>query len=202
MRRFAIKGASVAADTDGFGNDVTGASFTLTATSAGDGLAHKVIVTNNTGNSHAGKTIALVGTDANGNAQTETLTGPAGSATSTSTKRFLTLESPVLPSATIGADTFDIGWTADSVTPWVHVGRINNPQGAFAIGFGCAVLAGSPTYTVEHCHGNSDASVVFPHSTVSAETTSQEGAYTTPIEAFRLQFAAAGTVEMAGNWVV
>ena len=102
-------------NTAGFATGVTGASFTLTATSSGDGLAHKITVLNNTATDHSGKTIALVGTDENGKAQTETLTGPAGSATVTSTKYFLTLTSAT-PSATIGADTFNIGWANTFVT--------------------------------------------------------------------------------------
>lgn len=96
-------------NTAGFATNVTGATFTLTATSSGDSLAHKVTVLNNTATDHSGKTLALIGTDPDGRAQTETLTGPAGSATVTSAKYYLTLTS-ITPSATIGADTFNIGW--------------------------------------------------------------------------------------------
>lgn len=96
-------------DTDGFGDGVTGATFTLLANDSGDGLAHQVSILNNTATDHSGKTMALVGTDADGKSQTETIAGPAGSATVESTKYFKTLLS-VTPSATIGADTFDIGW--------------------------------------------------------------------------------------------
>lgn len=95
--------------TTGFAASVTGATFTLTSTSSGDSLAHKVTVLNNTATDHSGKTLALVGTDYMGNAQTETLTAPAGSATVTSANYYLTLTS-MTPSATIGADTFSIGW--------------------------------------------------------------------------------------------
>ena len=101
-------------DGNGYGNDVTGATFTLTANDAGDELAHIVSILNNTANSHAGKTVTLVGTDADGEALTEVITGPGASATVESTEYFLTLTSAT-PSATIGADTFDIGW-ADEVT--------------------------------------------------------------------------------------
>jgi hypothetical protein len=96
--------------TTGFATSVTGAAFTLTANTSGDSLAHQVTILNNTANSHAGKTITLVGTDADGFAQTETITGPAASATVSSTKYYLTLTS-VTPSSTIGADTFSIGWS-------------------------------------------------------------------------------------------
>ena len=101
--------------TTGFASNVTGSTFTLTANSSGDGLAHKVTILNDSATDHSGKTIDLVGTDENGIAQTETVTGPAGSATVTSTKYWLTLTSAT-PSATIGANTFDIGWANAFVT--------------------------------------------------------------------------------------
>lgn len=93
----------------GFASNVTGAAFTLTANDSGDSLAHRVSIKNDAATDHSGKTVTLVGTDADGKAQTEVVTGPAGTATVESTKYFLTLTSAT-PSATIGADTFDIGW--------------------------------------------------------------------------------------------
>ena len=102
-------------DTDGFANDVNttaGNPFTLAATSAGDGMAHLVIITPSgsvTGN------YTLTGTDADGKAQTETV---ATSTTNpvTSTKYFLTL-TQVLAPAGIGANTVNIGWTDDAISP-------------------------------------------------------------------------------------
>lgn len=184
-----IVGDSAAADTDGLGDDVTGASFTLTASNAGDSLAHLITITNNTANSHAGKTITIVGTGPNGQAQTESVTGPGASATVTSTKYFLTVTS-VTPSATIGADTFDIGWSADSVSPWEPLDRL-----MIRMNFGCTVASGSPTYTVQHTF---DGVAVFKHSFVIDETTNQDGSYTGPIQAIRLNWTAAGEVNFTG----
>jgi hypothetical protein len=99
----------------GFASNVTGATFTLTANSSGDGLAHQVSIRNDSATDHSGKTVTLVGTDADGNALTEVVTGPAGSATVESSGYFLTLTSAT-PSATIGADTFDIGWVDEVAT--------------------------------------------------------------------------------------
>ena len=93
----------------GFASNVTGASFTLTATEATDLLSHRVSIRNDSATDHSGKTVTLVGTDTDGYALTEVMTGPTGSATVTSTGYFKTLTSAT-PSATIGADTFDIGW--------------------------------------------------------------------------------------------
>jgi hypothetical protein len=99
----------------GFAEDVTGAEFTLTASAATDGLAHQVSIRNDSVTDHSGKTVTLVGTDPNGAALTEVVTAPGTSATVESTGYFLTLTSAT-PSATIGADTFDIGWVDEVAT--------------------------------------------------------------------------------------
>lgn len=122
MRLAVFSYVPVTASLTGFASNATGASWPLTATAATDGLAHAVTVRNDTANDHSGKTITIVGTDADGHALTETIAGPAGSATVTSTKRFKTVTS-VTPSATIGADTVDIGWDAVSVTPTYPIDR-------------------------------------------------------------------------------
>ena len=93
----------------GFASNVTGAAFTLTATAPTDGLAHQVSIRNDSSTNHTGKTITLVGTDQDGKALTEVVTGPNNAATVESAGYFKTLTSAT-PSATIGADTFDIGW--------------------------------------------------------------------------------------------
>lgn len=106
-------------DTDAYANDVSGTSgqpFTLSATAAGDGLAHKVIITPSgsvTGN------YTLTGTDADGRAQTETL---ATSTTNpvTSAKYFLTLTSVLAPSG-IGAETVDIGFVDEVASPTIQL---------------------------------------------------------------------------------
>jgi len=112
-KEFDIDPANVS--TDGFASGATGASFTLTANDSGDGLAHQVSILNNTATNHAGKTVTLVGTDSDGNALTEVVTGPGASATVESSGYFLTLTSAT-PSATIGTDTFDIGWVDEVAT--------------------------------------------------------------------------------------
>lgn len=93
----------------GFASNVTGAAFTLTANGATDELAHRVSIRNDSATDHSGKTVTLVGTDVSNAALTEVVTGPVGSATVESSGYFKTLTSAT-PSATIGADTFDIGW--------------------------------------------------------------------------------------------
>lgn len=102
-------------DTDGFGNDLPGTSgvaFALTATTVGDSMAHLVIITPSgsvTGN------YSLTGTDADGITQTETLATNTTNAV-TSVKYYKTLTQVLAPTG-IGAETVDIGWTDDVVSP-------------------------------------------------------------------------------------
>ena len=126
----------------GFASSVAGASWTLTATSSGDSLAHQISVRNDSVTDHSGKTIALVGTDENGKAQTETIAAPGTSATVESTKYWLTLTSAT-PSSTIGADTFDIGWVDEFVTPTL---AINHKGGNAALN---VLVSGTINYDIE-----------------------------------------------------
>lgn len=103
------------ANLTGFLSNATGATWTLTATSSGDSLAHRVSIRNDSASDHSAKTAVLTGADADGRPQTETVSLPAGSATVESSKYFLTLLT-VVPSATIGADTMDIGWVDEFVS--------------------------------------------------------------------------------------
>ena len=113
------------ANLTGFLSNATGATWTLTATSSGDSLAHQVSILNDTANDHSAKTAILTGTDADGRAQTETINLPGVSATVESTKYFLTLTS-VVPSATIGVDTMDIGWVDEFVTQTIPLNHYAN----------------------------------------------------------------------------
>ena len=100
-------------DTDGFANDVTaasGAAFTLAATTSGDSLAHKVVITPS--GSITGDFV-ITGTDSDGNTQSETLATNTTNAV-TSAKFYLTLTSITAPSG-LGSETVDIGW-ADEVS--------------------------------------------------------------------------------------
>lgn len=192
MEAFIRSGTSVALNATGFASNVTGATFTLSATNSADNLAHQVTVKNDAATDHSGKTILLTGTDADGKVLTETLTGPAGTATVTSTNYFLTLTSAV-PSATIGADTFDIGWNANSVTPTFRPQR--NSVLPFNVGFGTRVLSGTPTFTVQHTFGGVQW---HDHAVVAAKTAATDGVYTSPVLAIRLKFTAAGGAALEG----
>ena len=134
------------ANLTGFASNVTGASFTLTANDSGDNLAHQVSIKNDSGNSHAGKTITLVGTDANGIPITEVVTGPGPAATVESSYYFLTLTSAT-PSATIGTDTFDIGWVDECVTATIPL----NWRGDVPATYGISGSTGTFSAVIEEC---------------------------------------------------
>lgn len=172
----------------GFLSNATGATWTLTTTTPNDGMAHLVIITNDSITDHSAKTAALTGTDADGNTQTETMALPAGSTTSTSAKYFKTLTS-IVPSATIGADTMDIGWTDDVVSPtWIP----DYKQANFSIGIGCDI-SGTINYDIQHTFDDCfDASVVysartwFDHSSIAAKTADADGNYAAPVRGIRI----------------
>ncbi len=195
MLKIYIPAVSVAANVTGLLSNATGATWTLTANDSGDSLAHLITIKGDAATDHSAKTAVITGTAPDGQAQTETVNLPNGTATVTSTKYFLTVTS-VVPSATIGGDTMDIGWAAGSVSAQVNPKLSRVPS--FNIGFGCSVESGTPTYTVQQTY---DGITWYNHASVAAETTSQEGTYTSPVAGIRLMFAAAGGVTLTGYQV-
>lgn len=105
------------ADTDGLVDGGSGASLTLLASGAGDDLAHQLNFTSSADISD--HTFTVVGTDENGVAQTEVVTGP-NNTTVESTSYFLTVTS-ITPDATLGSDEVDIGWVDEFVTPTLAI---------------------------------------------------------------------------------
>lgn len=173
-------------DTNGFASAVTGTSgvaFTLDeATTPGDGMAHLVIITPS-GSVSGNYTIA--GTDAEGRTQSETLATDTVNAV-TSVKYYKTLTSVLAPSG-IGAETVDIGWTDDIISPMVVTNWRQNP---FSISVGVDI-SGTINYDVQHTFDdifNVAASAVswFDHSSIAAKTADADGNYAFPVRAIRL----------------
>jgi hypothetical protein len=95
----------------GYLSNATGTGpWTMAVTNSGDGLAHKVSIRNDAAVDYRGQTFTLVGTDADGRPQTNTITGPDASLTVESTKYFKTLLTSTASGAGISTDTFDYGW--------------------------------------------------------------------------------------------
>jgi hypothetical protein len=186
MKTYSITGVSAAASVTGLKSNATGASTTLTATDCGDGLAHLITIKGDAATDHSAKTTLITGTDAEGNAQTETGLLPNGTATVTSTKYFKTV-TEVTWSATIGADTIDIGWAAGSVSAPAY---LDNRHGA--VGIGCSI-SGSPTYNLQQTY---DGTNWFNHAVITSKSAAQDGSLLFPAKALRLNWTAAGTVTM------
>lgn len=179
-------------DTDGFANDVNttaGLPFALTATSAGDGMAHLVIITPS--GSVTGD-YTLTGTDADGFAQTEVLATNTVSAV-TSVKYYSTLTEVLAPSG-IGAETVDIGWTDDVVSPCFP---LNWRQTDFQVSLGVDI-SGTIDFTVQYTlnqlhpqlHNVPDPApstfTWWPHADLTAKTADTAATLVTPVTAIRL----------------
>ncbi len=100
------------ADADYFAAAATGASITLAQTATPDGLAHQLNFTS-TANLSA-LTFTVTGTDADGRTITEAVTGP-NNTTVESASYFKTVTS-IVPSATLGANTVNIGFVDEAVS--------------------------------------------------------------------------------------
>lgn len=177
-----------AASANGYANDVAYAAggYALTATAAGDGCAHPVVILGNAVTNHSAKTFTITGTDANDVAITNSIAGPNGNVTVTSTKRFKTVSSVTVDSTT-GADTFDIGWTALASTPWVP---LDVRQCPFEVGIGAVLVSGSANYDLEHTYDDVDTNAVvqvaYNNATMAGKTASFDVGLTYPVRAVRL----------------
>jgi hypothetical protein len=77
--------------------------------------------------------------------------------------------------------------TGVATSNWIPVDYRQDPCN---IGIACQVVSGTATYSVEHTYDDIfDATVTpvaYQHAVLAAQTTSKDGAYTTPIRAVRL----------------
>lgn len=186
MSRYPFKQTftAAAASLTGHASNVTAGAWVIATAGAGDGLAHHVTIRNDSVTNHSAKTIVLVGTGANGEALTETLAAPNTSATVTSTKAFKTLTSAT-PSASIGADTFDIGWAATGHSPWVD---LNPDKVPFAASVGVYLVSGSlgfdGQYTLEK--SPTEDAVAFNHASMTAASATTATSILHPVTGFRV----------------
>lgn len=115
-------------DADAVGDNLTGAGPFLPAWSSADTFAHQLIFTTTTNES--GETATIVGTDADGTLQTESFGALPNNTTKESTKYFKTVASITL-SATVGADTFDVGFVDELVSASIALNRQTNTGAKF-----------------------------------------------------------------------
>ena len=152
MRPAKLTYAPANSSTNGYVAAGSGATLTLAATSAGDGLAHLTSITTTTDQS--GKTFLITGTDENGVAQTETVTGP-NNTTVYGVKYFQTISS-IVPSSSLGASTVNIGWKNQFVTP-------TRPFNNYSRGVACRVNpSGTINYTVQSTFSDNRTAATIP----------------------------------------
>lgn len=101
----------------------------------GDGCSHPVTI--NSAANLAAITFTVTGTDAEGRTISEAITGP-NATTVTSSKYFATLTS-IAASATVGANTFQVGWTALARTPIYPVNTYGTVGPILAVDIGGTV---------------------------------------------------------------
>ena len=171
-------------DSTGIASTAAGTSgqpFTLDAEGPADGLAH--LLTFAPSGSVTGN-YEITGTDADGLPQTETLATDTTN-TVTSTKYFATVTEVLAPSG-IGAETVNIGWTDDTVSPTIP---INWRQDSFGAAVAVSI-SGTIDYTVQHCF-ESFREVApstldwWPHASLAAKTASADGNYAFPVRGVR-----------------
>src|SRR3990167_17075 len=113
----------------GFDSNITGAGpWTMTTTATTDGLAHQISLRNDSSTDYSGQTFTAVGTDADGNALSEAITGPTGSATVESSGYFKTLTTITASGAGISTDTFDVGWVDEVASKTYPIDRMSDYQ--------------------------------------------------------------------------
>ena len=184
MRPFIVSYTPLAANTTYFAAALTGVTGVIATAVVSDGLAHFFTLTS--GANLSGITMTLVGLDADGQAQTEAIAGPNAN-TVTSLKYFSRINTITFGS-TLGASTMGVGISPVSISPTLPV---NYMQQAFSSTQMVAVT-GTIDYTVQYTEGaiyDTQPSTLtwFNHATLVTDTTSQDGAITSPFRALRLR---------------
>ena len=186
MRPITISFTPLDDDTVFFATGLTGAGpfTTFTASATTDNLAHLVSLTSAANISAL--TATLLGTDADGQAQTEVVTAP-NATTVYSTKYFKTL-TKVTMSATLGANTMDVGVQDVSISQSIPVDYIEQAFNTTQM----VEVTGTINYTVQYTEGaiyERQPSTLpwFNHSVLVAKTASLDGSITSPFRAIRLK---------------
>jgi len=166
-----------------------GGGYVLSANSISDGMAHIIGITGIAATDHSLKTFTVTGTGPNGEAISEGIAGPNGAVLVTTTRYFTTITS-VTVSATTGADTFNIGWTAAATSA---IFPLNWRQRSMEVSLGL-LITGTISVTVQHTFDKLDGEYAtipgsitwWPHSSLVTKTTSADGNYAFPVTATRI----------------
>jgi hypothetical protein len=121
----------------------TGAALALAATAPTDSLAHFVTLTSGAAADLSGVAFTIVGKDADGQAQTETIAAGPNNSTVSGSKYFRELTS-VTPSATMATKVMDIGIGAASLSPTIALDRLSISPASLTVD-----ITGTINYTVK-----------------------------------------------------
>jgi hypothetical protein len=148
-------------------------------------------VTITTTSDETGETFTVVGKDRYGNVMTEAIAG-ANATLSVGSKNFASITSIT---GTADATGVTAGVDGECESAWF---LLNYRGPDFNVAIGCTT--GGATYEMQHTFTNvlaqgfvEDDAVVLAHSTLTGETTNQDGNYTNPPVATRLAITTAGT---------
>lgn len=168
MRPIKVTYTPITAAVDHFNAAVTstGAAIVPTNTATTDTLAHIVTLTSAALNDLSTLSFALVGTDADGNPQTDTIAAGPNNSTVSSAKYFKTLTS-VTPSATMATKEMTIGIGAASLSPAIPLDRRSISAAALTI-----TVTGTVNITVQDTIGDvfQNYPSVVPWTAISALT--------------------------------
>lgn len=200
MRPIYITYAPTALDADAIATSQTPAgagALTLDGVAVSGGVAtlgNQQYVTIVSGSNISNRTFAIVGTDKNDNALTETITGP-NNGTASSTKSFYTVSSVTISGAAAGALTVGVSGLGDS--PPVPLNLYSDP---FNVSVGVTAVT-SATYKLQYTFDNIQAAtwpngtqVWFDHATMTGETTTADATLNNPITALRFSLSVAGSL--------
>ena len=158
-------------------------------------VAAAQLITLVSGGNDTGITFTISGTDSDGRAQTEAVTGASGG-TATSTKYFKTVTG-IAHTGSV-ATTLTSGNTIDAVS---NTMRPNLSVPFCQIGMGVRLVSGTATYKVQHSYqdGTTAHPTVWFDNTAGAKTASSEATYSTPVATIRILLSASSSAVISAN---
>lgn len=106
---FDADGLASESDSSGTTVELDGALISGGTFTSSDGLGRIIVITDSSTSDQSDVTFTVTGTDPNGDAISETITGPTSGATVVSTKYFKTVSSVTVSAAQGGSETVNIG---------------------------------------------------------------------------------------------
>jgi hypothetical protein len=142
----------------------------------------------------SGLTFTPRGYDRYGNEVTDSITGGNAGASTNQDVNFAWVDRVTASAATDGVAGAEVGVDGLCESGW-YLLNYRGPD--FNVAIGCDIGGGTMTYSIQHTFDNVLASgfvendaTVFTHSTLSGETTNQDGNYTNPPRAMRAAITA------------